>query len=368
MSLQDQAAPGRLAPVRADPAFAFNFGSLIRGSRAAHYLVTAEPHAPPPEIRPSGPQLGAALSTFLQQHSPDSVADVADPAPPAAPQAEAAVADPPVPVSPIPRSATPPAAEAEAAPAAEPAAAAGTAEPPAPQPSADEAAAPPAAAEEPAAADSVEPAAEASAAAGPEGAAAGDEPAPTANDGDLTSVLMNALMSAIVPPDGAAAAAAPAPAAEAPASADPAPPPADPPAPAPAPAPAPSGEAAAPAEAAEDTLDPTFLAALPSELRSEVLRRLRVGCGGGRTGDGDAGRFGAAGTLAVCWGGGGGCTRSAPPCVAQVSGLSLSAPDGGKPFFSGLDTLPQGGGGACLPFWKFWVPSVESPPPPPRWG
>ena len=27
------------------------------------------------------------------------------------------------------------------------------------------------------------------------------------------------------------------------------------------------------------------------------------------------------------------------------------------------------GGGACLPFWKFWVPSAESPsPPPPRWG
>ena len=34
-----------------------------------------------------------------------------------------------------------------------------------------------------------------------------------------------------------------------------------------------------------------------------------------------------------------------------------------KPFFSGLHTLPQGGG-ACLPFWKFWVPSAESPPPP----
>ena len=40
-----------------------------------------------------------------------------------------------------------------------------------------------------------------------------------------------------------------------------------------------------------------------------------------------------------------------------------------KPFFSGLDTLPGGGGGGgCLPFWKFWVPSGESPPPPPRWG
>ena len=26
------------------------------------------------------------------------------------------------------------------------------------------------------------------------------------------------------------------------------------------------------------------------------------------------------------------------------------------------------GGGACLSFWKFWVPSAESPPPPPRWG
>ena len=35
-----------------------------------------------------------------------------------------------------------------------------------------------------------------------------------------------------------------------------------------------------------------------------------------------------------------------------------------KPFFSGLDTLPQGGGGACLPFLKFWVPPAESPPPP----
>ena len=38
-----------------------------------------------------------------------------------------------------------------------------------------------------------------------------------------------------------------------------------------------------------------------------------------------------------------------------------------KPFFSGLDTLPQEGG-ACLPFWKFWVPSAESPPPPPPVG
>ena len=41
------------------------------------------------------------------------------------------------------------------------------------------------------------------------------------------------------------------------------------------------------------------------------------------------------------------------------------AGDQSKPFFSGLDTLPQGGGGACLPFLKFWVPSAESPPPPP---
>ena len=38
-----------------------------------------------------------------------------------------------------------------------------------------------------------------------------------------------------------------------------------------------------------------------------------------------------------------------------------------KPFFSGAHTLPQGGG-ACLPFWKFWVPSAETPSPPPRWG
>ena len=37
-------------------------------------------------------------------------------------------------------------------------------------------------------------------------------------------------------------------------------------------------------------------------------------------------------------------------------------------FFSGLDTLPQGGGGACLPFLKFWVPSAESPSPPPSGG
>ena len=36
-----------------------------------------------------------------------------------------------------------------------------------------------------------------------------------------------------------------------------------------------------------------------------------------------------------------------------------------KPFFGGLVTLPQRGGGvACLPFWKLWVPSSESPPPP----
>ena len=40
-----------------------------------------------------------------------------------------------------------------------------------------------------------------------------------------------------------------------------------------------------------------------------------------------------------------------------------------KPFFSGLNTLPQGGGG-CLPafFLKFWVPSAESPSPPPPVG
>ena len=36
---------------------------------------------------------------------------------------------------------------------------------------------------------------------------------------------------------------------------------------------------------------------------------------------------------------------------------------GGKPFFSGVHTLPHGGG-ACLPFWKSWVPSAESPSPP----
>ena len=42
-----------------------------------------------------------------------------------------------------------------------------------------------------------------------------------------------------------------------------------------------------------------------------------------------------------------------PPCAGT-----------GKPVFSGLDTLPQGGG-ACLPFWKFWVPLAESRPPPP---
>ena len=39
----------------------------------------------------------------------------------------------------------------------------------------------------------------------------------------------------------------------------------------------------------------------------------------------------------------------------------------GKPFFGGLDTLPQGGG-VCLPFLKFWVPSAESPLPPPGEG
>ena len=38
-----------------------------------------------------------------------------------------------------------------------------------------------------------------------------------------------------------------------------------------------------------------------------------------------------------------------------------------KPFFSGAHTLPQGGG-ACLPFWKFWVPSTETPSPSPGWG
>ena len=38
-----------------------------------------------------------------------------------------------------------------------------------------------------------------------------------------------------------------------------------------------------------------------------------------------------------------------------------------KPFFSGAHTLPQGGG-ACLPFWKFWVPSAETPSPPPGVG
>ena len=37
-------------------------------------------------------------------------------------------------------------------------------------------------------------------------------------------------------------------------------------------------------------------------------------------------------------------------------------------FFSGLDTLPQGGGVACLPFLKFWVPSAESPAPLPPVG
>ena len=39
-----------------------------------------------------------------------------------------------------------------------------------------------------------------------------------------------------------------------------------------------------------------------------------------------------------------------------------------KPFFSGAHTLPQGGGGACRPFWKFWLPSAETPSPPPGWG
>ena len=33
-------------------------------------------------------------------------------------------------------------------------------------------------------------------------------------------------------------------------------------------------------------------------------------------------------------------------------------------FFGGMDTLPQGGGGACLPFLKLWV----LPPPPPLEG
>ena len=38
-----------------------------------------------------------------------------------------------------------------------------------------------------------------------------------------------------------------------------------------------------------------------------------------------------------------------------------------KPFFSGLNTLPQGRD-ACLPFLKFWVPSREPPFPLPPAG
>ena len=37
-------------------------------------------------------------------------------------------------------------------------------------------------------------------------------------------------------------------------------------------------------------------------------------------------------------------------------------------FFLWLGYPPRGGGGACLPFLKFWVPSAESPSPPPAGG
>ena len=60
--------------------------------------------------------------------------------------------------------------------------------------------------------------------------------------------------------------------------------------------------------------------------------------------------------------------RGHPRGTARGTGPARRGHTGAKPFFSGAHTLPQGGG-ACLPFWKFWVPSAETPsPPPPGWG